>query len=960
MSQFGQYRSLIESLKGNANGSQGRVGAARAIDVYNRSKPFGTEASPTVSSTSDISVYIKAFYSGQSDLTATITSLSIPFLYANIRGVGRENESNLYGNIFPELSTSGVLYASLKGICSTSTEPLSYTNIILGTPGGATVVRRLVTTLPDLTATLYGWDYTDLNATIYVYQRGSYDLEATLGSVAAVSSNIGGTITATYTKDLLAYLVSIPYSTLNASLVSVPPLDLVGSMVPVPPKDLVAFGGGHYPEDIVSYLQTVPPEPITAFIRSGYSATSDLAASLIGTGGYGDIYSRISSLVTDNYSIDATITVKINYDLRARLHSWDLYSLSASVVGVNTSNFTAHVKGVSLRNERDLPSFIRSAWGGESNLNTSIYGWVSAHTSDKIYNYDVLPRPAKVIFLAHSVGLTMMSVEPIRGNFPDLHATVFGRAFSVYDVRAFIRPLVRVSQNITTTINAVDKVININKIPIEFSNVNDLLVSISAFSGYKNLSARIIGEVSTSTTTAGGSGWVYISSSINFYLGTNKGLFIPESTQRVIKSSVFRNSSPMPDLWAHARGWAEADLGATLTVYPDLALSAGIVGQDLSHIKGLSASVVSIYTRDLTASVVGSGGVKPLGATLEPSGAVSDFSASIVPYLKVLGFRVLSVETMPFTELQAVVNPISTCHVYSGYGGIGAFIRGTVPYSGGVDLLATINSLSDLWDLNATIIGRKITKIKIADVWFRSQTRDSSAISSLCIGVGNGTNDLVSSINGLSHTNDISASIVPFRHVFNKIPSVETIKVYKDYFTDIELYKTLDIHFVSAPEKLIFDSVVNAIYRVDGDKWALNLAELTDTGEFFDRSVDDRNYEIDSLIEYNSIDEAIRFAITILTEWRTSDLSATLTASGGYGEMAATIGALQPHRHLDLQAKVSIVNNLPLLGASISAYSGYGSFSAYIIGQGEGPENIEADIYGVVYDSLSASINVVT
>lgn len=921
MTNFGNFKSLIESIRGNANGSEGRLGAARALDVYNRTKAPSRGFIPVFPGTYDMAATITAVAQslGQEDLPATL-------------------------NVIPSPWTSA------------STEPLSYTSVVLGMFGGAAILKRLDTTLPDITATLYGWDYRDLNAEVTISDRGQLDLEATVGSVAQTGYDILATIISTYTEDFPASLTSIPYSTLGGSLSSIPPSDLLTTLVTIPPKDLTAFGGGHYPKDIGAYLQTIPPSDFPAFIRSGYSSTSDLTSSITSSGGYSDFLCKVNALETSYETLRASITIRISYDIRARLYSWAPLNLTASIYGNHASSIQAYIKGVVVEETKDLPTFIRSAWGLTKDLQVGIHGWISAHTSDKLYNFHLLPRPAKTIFLAHSVGLTMMSVEPIRGYFPDLHASLVVRPLSVYDLRAFIRPTTLISSDLSASLSSVSSVINITKIPINFVNVSDLSVYISAFSGYKEISGSVIGEVSTSTGTASGSGWVYISSSINFYLGTNKGLYIPNRIQRVVRPEKFVNSSATPDLWAYMVGWAETSMSASITVQPNRFLEATIIGQDLSHVKSLTATIVSTYTKDITASITGSGGFSSLSAEIFISGAVNDLSATIRPYLKILGYRIISVETKPFLELVAVINPASSCSVSSGYGAISAFIRGTISPSGGSDLQASITSLSDVLNLGASIIGRKITKIKTVDVWFRSQTRGSEPLRALCVGVGIGVSDLSSSIKGIPHTNDLTASITPFRHVFNKISSVENIKVYKDYFTRVELYKTIDIHFSSQAQKYIYDALNASLYKVEGDRWVLNLAELTSEDAFFDRNIDDRNRAVDSLVEYDSIDEAIRAAIVILTEWKTVDLTASITSTGGFNNLSATVSALQPHRYSDLQASVSLVTNLPLLFASISAFSGYGALSAYIVGQGNGPEQLGADIIGVIYRSISASI----
>ena len=961
MTQFGYKPGLFGALRGNANGSQGRLSAARAIDVYNRSKsPPGVPPLPVTSGTSDVFAFIRAMATGQEDISASISITPIPFLYANITGQKLEVPDDVFGNIFPSRSASSNLYTSIKAINSASTEQLTYTSILVGSAGGASIINRLTTTLPDLNASLSGWDYVDLGATLYVYQRATTDLEAIVGSVAQTASNLLATIIATYTDDFPASITTVPFSSLTGSVVSIPPSDLLATLVPVPPKDLFATGGGHLPEDITGVLQTIQPVDLTALIRAGNSATSDLTASVTASGGYSDISCRIRSLVSGTYDLNSSITAKTSYDIGARILAWDSSDVAAYIYGNHASSMSAYIKGVGTEATSDLVTFIRPAFGGTSDLTVTLHGWISARTSDKLYNYDLLPRPARTIFLAHSVGLTMMTIEPIRGYFPDLHATITGVPFSVYDLKAYIRPLVSDSADLSAAANAVTGVINITKVPIEFSNVGDLSATITAYSGYNDLTAVILGSVSASTSTSPGAGWVYISSSINFYLGTNKGLFVPSRVVRSVRPERFVNSSPTPDLWAYARGWAQSDMAASISVYPNLPLTASITGQDLSHIKALSATITSVYTSDLTSSVTSTGYYTEMPASISATGSTSTLSASIRPYLKVLGFRFIPVETMPFLELKAVLNPISSCSVSSGYLNINAFVRGTTPAVGGSDLTASIVSLRDRLDLSASIIGRKITKIRTIDVWFRSQTRAGLALTALCVGVGNGTSDISTYIKGIPHTDDLGATITAFRHRFNKITTVEDVKVYKDYFTSVELYKTIGIHFSSQVEKYVYDSLNSAIYEIDGEKWVLDLSEITDTGEFFDRYTGDRNHSIDSLVEYDSIDEAIRAGIAILTEWRTSDLSASITATGGYLGLTATVAALRPDKYSDLHSKIMPVTAIPDLYASITAYSGYSALAGFITGQSHGPEQLDADIIGVVYESLSANITGVT
>jgi hypothetical protein len=175
-----------------------------------------------------------------------------------------------------------------------------------------------------------------------------------------------------------------------------------------------------------------------------------------------------------------------------------------------------------------------------------------------------------------------------------------------------------------------------------------------------------------------------------------------------------------------------------------------------------------------------------------------------------------------------------------------------------------------------------------------------------------------------------------------------------------QLYKQISMLFDTKVESYIYDSIQKALYSIGDDRWVLNFSELSETGEFFDKSTEDKTYLLDNIVEYDSVDEAIRAAIQWLTEPQTNDLSASITAVGGYSDMRAIIDGLYIDRVSDLPTSLYIVNNDPSLSAYISAFSGYVAMKASVVGYGSSSPGLSASVHGVIYTGLSATINGIT
>jgi len=933
------------------------------LNVYQRFTPVtGGPLRPVFSGTYDMKAFIRALSPSTSDLGADITGDAGPQLnlHAIIIAWHRQVTSDLGADIFGYTSYYQDLYANIKGIISAHTSPLEYEETIIATPFGMSVLRRLITKLPDLTASIQGWSLLDLGAFIVPKQLFYKDLFATVGLVAKGTADLYASITSTNYEDILASLTTIPYSAIVGIITTIPPKDLPTSLTPVPPKDLYASGGGHLPKDLLADLTVQQPFPLLAWIRVGGEGTEDLGGSITGTGGYYDLLVRIKSMTAGKKDLPVSITARVPKDIIGYITGWRESDILADITGVRVSYIGGYIKPVHTGNTKDLSVFIRTGYAGVEELDVYIAGVISAHTTDKPVNYHLFSEFPDQVLIAQRGGLSIMRLEVVRGVFPDLHATITGTPFFTKNLLAFIRPNFLEGVDLSASIYAVTQSINITKLLINIVNVSDISVFISAFSGYNPLAANIRGTASVNTNTPSGSGWVYTSTSIRFYLGTNKGLVIPNRVQSVIRPEVFLNYSLTPDLWAYVYGWETTELSASIGVQLFSVFPASITALDFSHISNLSASVVSIYTYDLLASVSGVGGFSDLSSDISPVGGAFDLSASIRPYLKILGFRLIAVETQPFLDLRAILNPIGACGYTSTISNLTAFIRAQTKPVGQGELYASIFPYTDRLDISASIIGRRKVLYKFVDVSFRARTRLSSSISAILVGVGNGTGDLVASITGLYHESDITADITPVRYYIRTRDPVGTIDIYREQGLNAYLYKTLELTFASRVLDYIYDAVDNAVYPIGDGKWVLDVSELTLVDSFFDRSPLDRKKSLGDITEYDSIDEAIRAVIVLLTEGYSSDMTASITATGGYSAISALVIPQKRDKVSDLYASVTLVTNLPDLYASISAYSGYNPLKAFIIGYSTQAPDITADIYGVVHDSIAASITGVT
>ncbi|MCK5021500.1 MAG: hypothetical protein KAS32_31095 [Candidatus Peribacteraceae bacterium] len=324
------------------------------LDVYNRYTPPPPPTLPVYSSTSDMLAHIRAMQPSTSDLSADLTPEMGPRsnIRASLIGWSRESTSNLLAEVFGYVSGQNNFYANISGCVITHTFSLEYEETLISTPVGISVLRRLLTTLPDITASIRGWESSDLAVSIDPVSRSWGDISASISTIAAVHVVLNASITPTFTSDVGAFVGPVPPVSLTGSLVSIPPVDLYSSIDGYNPKDLSAFIGGHYPEDITASLLVNQPVALKAWIRVGIlNEEKDISASITATGGYlgidVSIFARRQDRVSD---LTASITLVNNLpDLYASITAYSGYNpLKVYIVGSGSDrpDLTAHIQGV--------------------------------------------------------------------------------------------------------------------------------------------------------------------------------------------------------------------------------------------------------------------------------------------------------------------------------------------------------------------------------------------------------------------------------------------------------------------------------------------------------------------------------------------------------------------------------------------------------------------------------------
>jgi len=392
-------------------------------------------------------------------------------------------------------------------------------------------------------------------------------------------------------------------------------------------------------------------------------------------------------------------------------------------------------------------------------------------------------------------------------------------------------------------------------------------------------------------------------------------------------SSYFKNLKaiiygiPYMNLPAFIHGWDILDLKAKIVggYGPGdlLAIIYGIAGFDLgaeiNPIKrlylNLMAQILGLSKFDLGAKINAVGGTLLLRAIIEATGGFN-LGATITPRVVKLA-KVLRVHTMNVVNLTAVIN-MAPCFNFE-LVDLGARLK-ALYFS---DLTATVygfrNIAQQTFDLRAIIMSDvypdKLTFDTINIVfsppdkyvaidylpvsfWDKKLAFDEISIRFRAKGYMASPFDITATIFGEFLHFDLKAKIKAIFNVDRYLDILED-SFYAPYLVNnIEVWKRfVELKFYSMVYKYFYDSFSDAVWKDDtSQKWVIDVSSFRERFGFFD-FLDRRTKLVFDLDKFNSVDEAIRYAIDWVLILPTTNLIATINASGGYVGLTAKINA---------------------------------------------------------------------
>lgn len=377
------------------------------------------------------------------------------------------------------------------------------------------------------------------------------------------------------------------------------------------------------------------------------------------------------------------------------------------------------------------------------------------------------------------------------------------------------------------------------------------------------------------------------------------------------------------------------DLSASLEPILHINLGAAIDGW-YGPIKNLLNYINAVPAQDLPTSIIGWGGYRipidlptliqsyqesdlsayvdiiphqNLGATLIPKGQIYDLGAHITP--KVVYFRsIINVALLEHKDLQAMIN--YACF-YSDWRSLSAslycFSKKDLP----VNIWGTLQNASSTYkDLSAYInVHSYYTQDKIPVEFHTLPEVDPYTFVNInydVVGVkynvfntiplyyyGQWPKDLGVSINGVYHTRDLSARIVPnFDFSYSELPpwiNPRTYEVVLD-IRKLSLYarRFVEIMFDAigeSPYHYFYVGAEQKIYRVDrGRHWSIKTVGYTKVENAEVDRVDVREKQTFDLSNYSTIDEAVRSLIDRAANYMRVNLPTSI------------MGVPPPHRDL--------------------------------------------------------------
>jgi hypothetical protein len=429
---------------------------------------------------------------------------------------------------------------------------------------------------------------------------------------------------------------------------------------------------------------------------------------------------------------------------------------------------------------------------------------------------------------------------------------------------------------------------------------------------------------------------------------------------------------PPKDLPAFLHGWQEVDLGGIIDGITDkqkdlIAFIAAVGGKDLpGFIRGwqavdLGAILTPAWPVDLPAIINAIGGYIDLIGIINATGQAVDLGAIITPRLIKLAV-LMPVHTMEYLDLGAVIS-LQPCF-NQGIADLGARMIIFQKH----DLIATIYGLgllgANIRDLAAVIaVGDYIyDKDAVDDLTITFETYsevlalDDLAVTwfdmvsptdelSVCFKPGGGCKiptNLLAAIIGHNPTFDLGAyinGVVQAPYIFGDPIfgpwDVDTLFTAPYIYNNRVLWERLvQISFFSQVYDYFYQSVSSSLWKDDNtEKWTLNVASWLEEETYLRDRISLREKVVGDVTEFESVDEAIRYAIDWVISFPTKDLGAQIQPiippykdlAGRinpfkvYTKSANLIASITPFHTMDLQARMQIIDEWADLEATVTA-----------------------------------------
>jgi hypothetical protein len=645
--------------------------------------------------------------------------------------------------------------------------------------------------------------------------------------------------------------------------------------------------------------------------RPVYSSVGNIQATInaLGDGPYHDYtytYIKYCPTYVVGYSVYG---VQI---LKGRCIYGGIRDLSASIRGWGVKDLSAFIDAYP---PADISAFIYG-WGIKD-LSAFIYGWGIKDLSAFIYGWDI--KDLSAFIGAHPPADISAFIRVIYPPHKDLSA--FTRAMRYQRLNAILNPVPPVD------LSAYLKVwpMGVLSANIYGWDIKDLAARINSYE-YKNLSVYI-GTHPWVDLSVHLRGWVReAETNLSAYTAGFAYIELPA----ILRSTYLKHLSAyvypvVPvNLGAALHGWDLINLSAFVDGrYGDYDLQASI--NAVRNIKELGAYINSLFevgvSRDLPALIEGwrtkdiSAYVAPipfaaLSAYINVMGQVGDLPASIYPKTIRLS-SVISVVTMEHLDLSGVINP--SC-IWSEPRDLLAYIRciyksdlgATVVgkrYGQGVfNLSASVG-----FDNSYTFIDRLPISVTVTTQSYRFEDKFPIYLS-----IFREYKAITASIVGTYLYNDISASIAgDYLELYNFENVTDRIRTYNlDYMGVFQNYETVEISFRSIVKDYFYSSSGDSAWKTDRiDKWILELKSYVPGNVLL--NVKRKLHKMKALYDFTSfesVDEAMKFAIEYIISYPYDDITAYINVGGGYVDFPASIRPRYPtSTYGNLQSSITVL-----------------------------------------------------